>query len=125
MEKPPESKNRRRYRNLENDPEIILTDADPLTVRSTAKNRKFTSLKEYEAEQASSLIRLISKIIKHVPLALIVLAVGVGLHFILENWFGDPKFFGLMPIKYMFDAGDIAVFITLFIMLIRDLWREE
>jgi hypothetical protein len=38
---------------------------------------------------------------------------------------GDPKFFGVMPIKYMFDAGDIAVFAASIIMVIRDMWREE
>lgn len=66
-----------------------------------------------------------TKVAKHFPIALTVFGFGVALHLILENLFHDPKFFGLLPVKYMFDAGDIAVIITLFIMLIRDLLNEE
>lgn len=84
-----------------------------------------SKLRRFGKNELSSLIRIVARIVKHFPIALVVLLFGVALHLILENLFNDPKFFGLLPVKYMFDAGDIAVIITLFIMLIRDLLKED
>ena len=125
MEKPPDQTNERRHKDLDDEtPRIILTDPDELPVRPKERSSK-SKLRRFGENQLESLLRIVAIIVKHFPIALVVLLFGVALHLILENLFNDPKFFGLLPVKYMFDAGDIAVIITLFIMLIRDLLKEE
>jgi hypothetical protein len=126
VERPPDQTNERRHKDLDDEtPRIILTDADELPVRTKGRWSSDSKLRRFGKNELYSLIRIVARVAKHFPIALIVLLFGVALHLILENLFNDPKFFGLLPVKYMFDAGDIAVIITLFIMLIRDLLKEE
>lgn len=61
-------------------------------------------LRKVGNREFQSLIRNVAKIVKHFPIALTVFSFGVALHLILEHLFHDPKFFGLLPVKYMFDA---------------------
>lgn len=125
MEKPPDQSSERRHKDLDDEaPRIILTDADELPARTKERSAK-SKLRRFGENQLESLLRIVAIIVKHFPVVLVVLLFGVALHLILENLFNDPKFFGFLPVKYMFDAGDIAVIITLFIMLIRDLLKEE
>lgn len=126
MDEPPDHSGESRHKDLDDEtPRIILTDADDLPVRTKGRWSSESKLRRFGKNQLDSLIRIVAIIVKHFPIALVVLLFGVALHLILENLFDDPKFFGFLPVKYMFDAGDIAVIITLFIMLIRDLLKEE
>lgn len=126
MEKHPDQSSERRHKEFDDQsPRIILTDAEELRVRPGVRRSPKSKLKKVGKREFHSFIRIFAKIAKHFPIALTVFGFGVALHLILENLFHDPKFFGLLPVKYMFDAGDIAVIITLFIMLIRDLLNED
>lgn len=126
MAKPPDQSSERRHKDLDDKtPRVTLNEADELPVRTKVRRSSKSKLRKVGKREFYSLISIVAKIAKHFPAALTILGFGVALHLILENLFHDPKFFGLLPAKYMFDAGDIAVIITLFIMLIRDLLKED
>jgi hypothetical protein len=124
--KPRDESRQRRHKDPDDKtPRVTLTNADKLKLRSNVRQSSKNKLRKVGKREFYSLISIVAKIAKHFPAALTILGFGVALHLILENLFHDPKFFGLLPVKYMFDAGDLAVIITLFIMLIRDLLKED
>lgn len=47
------------------------------------------------------------------------------MHFLLKNVFGDPKFFDLIPVRWVLDLGDIAIIFAFVIIVIRELWKVE
>lgn len=98
-------------------PRIILTDADASYTES-----KPTA---HTTQELQSLSQSLSKLAKHFVITLCVSGLGVLTHLVLVHWFGDPRFFDLLPVRYAIDAGEIAVISTFFIMMIRELWRQE
>ena len=102
-----------------NAPRIIITDSDfPLTEEPRKPEKP--ALREF-----GSLAKSLSKLANHFVITLCVSGLGVLTHLILVDSFGDPKFFDLVPVRYTIDAGDIAVIATFFIIMIRELWRQE
>lgn len=100
-------------------PRIILTDADASYTESSSKATG------HATQELQSLSRSLSKLAKHFVITLCVSGLGVLTHLVLVHWFGDPRFFDLVPVRYAIDAGDIAVIATFFIMMIRELWRQK
>lgn len=125
MEKPPDLKDRLLRRLVDPDyrSEIIITDAD-----SDLANRPRTAstrIREFAIEQYVSFIKAVLRIAKHLPLPILILAFSLFVDLFVRTVFHDPKFLGVLPVRYLFEAGDVGVIITLFIVLIRDLLRED
>jgi hypothetical protein len=71
-------------------------------------------------------VRAAFSFLGHVVLALVCMA-GI---WVVEYVFGwlfqghEPKFFGWIPVKWFFDAGDFGILGTFVIVGIYDAWRE-
>lgn len=100
-------------------PLIILTDSDASDTESSS------SIGGHRTQELRSLSRSLSKLAKHFVITLCVSGLAVLTHLVLVYWFHDPTFFDLVPVRYAIDAGDIAVIATFFIMMIRELWRQD
>jgi hypothetical protein len=112
-------------------PKIILTDADPV-VESIVEVDESLTEQESRQEQAvdvrkeiHSLRDSLSKLGKHFIITLSIVGLGVSAHWMIVHVFGDPRFFDLIPVRYVIDAGDIAVIVTFFTIMIRELWKSE
>lgn len=70
-----------------------------------------------------NLQQVLSKLSKHTLVLFAVIILAVGMHFLLERGFGDPKFFDLIPVRYVIDLGDIAIILAFVIIVIRELWN--
>jgi hypothetical protein len=83
VEKPPDHSSERRHKDLDDETQrIILTDADELPVRTKVRRPSKSKLRKVGKREFYSLIRIVAKILKHFPIALIVLGFGVALHLI-------------------------------------------
>jgi hypothetical protein len=67
----------------------------------------------------------LSKLSKHFIILLFIIGLAVAMHFLLKNVFGDPKFFDLIPVRWVLDLGDIAIIFAFVIIVIRELWKVE
>lgn len=112
-------------------PRIILTDADPVA-ESIVEADESLPEQETPQEQAMdvrkeihSLRDSLSKLGKHFIITLSIVGLGVSAHWMIVHVFGDPKFFDQIPVRYVIDAGDVAVIVTFFTIMIRELWKSE
>jgi hypothetical protein len=90
VEKPRQRRTGKEYKDSDEEPRrIILTDAEDVPLVEVAHEKpQQRSLKEFGKEEANSLVRLISKLIKHFPVAITIVLIGVSIHVILERWLG-------------------------------------
>ena len=72
-----------------------------------------------------SVWKSVSKLSKHFIILIFIIVLAIAMHFLLEHVFGDPKFFDLIPVRYIIDLGDIAIIFAFVIIVIRELWTVE
>ncbi len=79
----------------------------------------------YAQKEIQTLGKSLSKLGKHLIVLLAVVALAVLMHFLLVRVFGDPKFFDLIPVRYVIDLGDASIILTFVIIIIRELWTLD
>jgi len=66
----------------------------------------------------------ISKLTKHFVVTLFLNVLVAIMHYFLI-YVGDPKFFDLIPIRYVIDLGDMFIIMTFVIIAIKEFWNME
>lgn len=101
-------------------PRIILTDAAPNIAPTDRETPPETPAIDAKKE-FRTLSQVLANLAKHFFITICVVTLGVAMHWVLVHVFDDPKFFDRVPVRYVIDAGDIAVIVTFFSIMIREL----
>lgn len=132
MEKPPE--NKRRFKNLEDEePRIIITDADDLLTQTSPESPQVptTIVETEESKDEDNILekeyrsgkRSYAKIIKHAFILILVLWLG----YIFDHgllWAGDPKIFDHTPWRYVLQGADLIVVLRLVVTIWKELGKD-
>ena len=95
----------------------------PIDGNSKPQPRR-TPPRKPQNKEIRSLKESLSKIGKHFVITSTIVALGILMHLFLVVVLRDPGFFDFIPIRYVIDLGDLAVIVTFFAMMIRELWRS-
>ncbi len=100
----------------------IENDATPTSLTDISQEQLQPT---YTQREIGSVRQSLSKLSKHFIILIFVIVLAVAMHFLLKNVFGDPKFFDLIPVRWVIDLGDIAIILTFVIIVIRELWKVD
>jgi len=87
-----------------------------------AKQRR--SRQSWWRQRLRKLKEVLADLLEHAAVVVIISLLALFVHYALQYWFHDPKFWDLIPIRYVVDAGDAAVILAFFVVLIRKILVE-